>query len=250
MTIKAVRATIKLGDIELDVFQLPDGTYRYDYQFLADIIGRDKTILSNKKSPYALQNILGKDKTEWNTKLGGISKGYTYNSISSSSLLKVFSVFSSLGHENVVNLLLACAEEALERRADSAFNVVRSEEERNSKLAARIQGKQTRRKLTDAISDWLDNEENDASENSRKFMYSNCSDSLNNIVLGYKARVAKEILGVSEHSLLRDYLPMAAISELDAVERLACILIDEDNMNPVDAVKQASISVRAKRVDL
>jgi hypothetical protein len=73
-------------------FKLPNGEYRYDYQFLAEITGRDKTILSNKKSPYALQNILGKDKTEWNTKLGGISKGYTYNSISSSSLLKVFRV--------------------------------------------------------------------------------------------------------------------------------------------------------------
>jgi hypothetical protein len=29
MTQKAVRAQIKLGDIDLDVFQLPDGSYRY-----------------------------------------------------------------------------------------------------------------------------------------------------------------------------------------------------------------------------
>ena len=79
--IKAVRAPITLGDTELNVFQLPDGSYRYGYDFLASLIERDKQILSNKKSPYALQNILGKDKTNWNTKVNGISLDYTLNSV-------------------------------------------------------------------------------------------------------------------------------------------------------------------------
>jgi hypothetical protein len=86
--IKAVRAPITLGDTELDVYQLPDSSYGYEYIWLAELIQRDKQILSNKKSPYALQNILGKDKTNWNTKVNGISLDYTLNSVTESIITR------------------------------------------------------------------------------------------------------------------------------------------------------------------
>lgn len=248
-TIKAVRATITLGGIEIQVFQLPDGSYRYGYEFLASLIDRDKSILSDKKSPYSLQNILGKDKTDWNTKLTGISKGYSHNGISDASLMSVFEAFAMLGCLPAIKLMSACAIEALERRADAVFNIQRLEEERNAKMTERVNGKVDRLTFTDAIGLWLIDPRNDPSENTKRFIYSNCSDCLNLIVLGFKSRKAKEILGVADDSLLRDALPVQCLREIAAVERLACILVMEDNRHPLEAVKQASISVRARRVD-
>jgi hypothetical protein len=78
MTIKAVRATITLGDIDLDVFQLPDGSYGYTYEWLGTVIGRDKSILSNKNSPfclYSLNKSLSKEAlTNQRVSVEGISK--------------------------------------------------------------------------------------------------------------------------------------------------------------------------------
>lgn len=249
-TIKAVRATITLGDIELEVFQLPDGSYRYGYEFLASLIDRDKSILSDKKSPFYLPELskgsLAIGKFSQTVSVSGISG--TYKVATDSQLLIVLKSLEKMGFEKAEALRDACLLEALERRADAVFNIQRLEEERNTKMTERINGIVDRLTFTDAISLWLIDPRNDPSENTKRFIYSNCSDCLNLIVLGFKSRKAKEILGVAEDSLLRDALPVQCLREIAAVERLACILVMEDNMHPLDAVKQASISVRARRV--
>ncbi len=245
--IKAIRATITLGDIKLDVFQLPDGSYRYGYEFLASLIDRDKSILSDKKSPFYLKGILSDPSLYRKVKLEGIN--LAYQTLDDKSLLLVFEAFATLGCLPAIKLMSACAIEALERRADAAFGVQKLEEEYNTRMLERVNGKVDRLTFTDAIGLWLIDPRNDPSENTKRFIYSNCSDCLNLIVLGFKSRKAKEILGVAEDSLLRDALPVQCLREIAAVERLACILVMEDNMHPLDAVKQASISVRARRVD-
>ena len=50
---------------------------------------------------------------------------------------------------------LACIAESLERRADAAFGVQVSEEERQAKLALRVKSKATRRKYTDVLKERL-----------------------------------------------------------------------------------------------
>jgi protein involved in sex pheromone biosynthesis len=79
------------------------GSYRYGYAFLTSLIERDKSILSDKKSPYALQNILGKDKTNWNTKVNGISLDYTLNSVTEDSLMLIFGAFAKLGDKQILS---------------------------------------------------------------------------------------------------------------------------------------------------
>lgn len=251
--IKATRATITLGDIKLDVFQLPDGSYRYGYEFLASLIDRDKSVLSDKKSPFHILKLLksGGTMSEHNqkVKVDAISQTYNYNTLSEVDLIECLDTIDDLGFKIAKKLMKACTLEALERRADAAFGTQRLEEEHNAKMVERINGKVDRLTFTDAIGLWLIDPRNDPSENTKRFIYSNCSDCLNLIVLGFKSRKAKEILGVAEDSLLRDALPVQCLREIAAVERLACILVMEDNMHPLDAVKQASISVRARRVD-
>lgn len=113
----------------------------------------------------------------------------------------------------------------------------------------RLLGKTTRLKLTDSIKFWLDKHP-EASENTKRFIYSNCSDCLNKFILGHKAKAAKEVLGLSKDSLLRDAIPADALVELDAVERIAGILIVDFDINPLDAVKQAITESRARFIGL
>jgi hypothetical protein len=166
MTIKAVRAKIKLGTIELDVFQLPDGNYSYGIEYLASLCGKDKQILSDKKSPYLLSSLLRNDKTSLTVKIDGI--GYSYKTINQSQFGIALGSLAKLGHSEAINILEATFEEALERRADSAFNVQRSEDERNERLKSLIEGKVARRSLTDWIKHYIDS--HDVSDNYKKFI--------------------------------------------------------------------------------
>lgn len=60
MTIKAVRAQIKLGDIDLDVFQLPDGSYRMSKAQCCDVIGLARKRLSQLLEKDSLKALAGK----------------------------------------------------------------------------------------------------------------------------------------------------------------------------------------------
>lgn len=137
---KAVRATINLGDIELDCYQMPDGSYGYSYVWLAHLIDRDKSILSNKKSPYYLDSLVksagGKGFTNLSTAIEGISKS-KFKFVDSHTLMLILDSLVKLGHQNVLNLLTACAIEALDRRADVAHQKVRAEQEYNERLDER-----------------------------------------------------------------------------------------------------------------
>jgi hypothetical protein len=251
MTIKAVRATITLGDIKLDVFQLPDGSYGYTYEWLGNLIGRDKSILSNKKSPFCLYNLnksLSKEAlTNRRVFVEGISKA-KLNYLTESELMVVLGSLAYMVPEKVVPFLVACGIETLERRADTAFGVVRDEEERNDRMTARIKGKVARRTLTDVIKNYIESHE--VSDNYKKFIFSNCSDHLNKIILGAKAKQAKEFYQVPESSLLRNHIPVAALRELELTEEMASRLIEERDMEPLEAVKQACVVCFTRSVGL
>jgi len=251
MTTKAKRAVIKLGDIELDVFQLPDGKYGYTYQWIAEMIERDKQILSDKKSPFYIpkltKGLLSIGKFSQTVSVENISGTYRY--LTSEQLLNVFSSLIELGYNQFTPMLVSCAVEALERRADNAFGIMRTEEERNDRLQARIDGKVARRTLTDSIRDYLERHP-EVSDNYRKFIYINCSEYLNKIVLGCRSNQAKEYYDVPKHSLLRNHLTRAALRELEGTERLASRHIDNRDLEPLEAVKMASATMYTKTIGL
>lgn len=133
LTQKAVRATIVLGDIELDCLQYPDGSYHFysnQLEHQLNIRARNQT---GKKY---LQPLLdGNSKRVTSAKVEG-----------SQSMLKAYSIdlatqaiaiYASLGNQKCMAVAIACMAEALERRADAAFGVKRTEEERNQRLIDR-----------------------------------------------------------------------------------------------------------------
>lgn len=251
---KAVRAVITLGDIELDVFQKPDGSYHHSQTQAFISIADDgydtkqaakryiEICTAKKVQHLATPTILCIEKT----KIEG--ENQIVKLISQTDIVTFWTMAAMLGYSKAFNLVAACAVESLERRADVAFGILRTEEERNQRMAARTKGKVARRSLTDVIQNYIKSHE--LSDNYKRFIFSNCSDHLNKIILGAKAKQAREFYQIPESSLLRNHIPVAAIRELELAEEMSARLIEERDMEPLEAVKQACVVCFTKSVGL
>lgn len=232
-TVKAVRATITLGDVELDCFQMPGGAYRYDYKFIADLIGRDKTILSNKKSPYSIKALTGNQETNQSVKIEGI--GYSYASISEQDLISALGSLIRLGHLDILALLLACTAESLERRADTAFGKIRTEQERNERFTIRRDGIVSRNFWTDCIDAYIAT--HDVSDNYKRWIYIQVSDMVNKAILGVPAKAFRESLGLPDNVSTRDHLNSNQLRHIRGIEEAAAMRCKRDDLCPKQALK-------------
>ena len=103
---------------------------------------------------------------------------------------------------------------------------------------ARLEGKEARRELTDAIKSYIDRHP-ELSDNNRKWLYVNASQRVVLVVFGRKAKKLAEDLGVSPDNL-RDALTSKELLLLREVEDTAVRLIDLRDVHPDDAVQQTS----------
>jgi hypothetical protein len=105
-------------------------------------------------------------------------------------------------------------------------------------LKIRQAGKVTRRTYTDAIKDYIDRTPN-LSENSKKFMYANCSDQINRSLFGLPAIKLKTSRGFKDTDLTRNCLTEKELQLLDRVEDFAMRLMDRQNSHPIVATVEA-----------
>ena len=250
--IKATRATIQLGDIELDVFQMPSGEYRYSMTQAFISIADDGYDTKQAAKRYieiikakSVQHLVGRgfNSIESISVAGDKSRVKT---ISQTDVSIFWLCAATLGHTKAFALLSACALESLERRADTAFNIARTEEERNDRLAARLKGKLTRRTLTDAIKDYIDRN-NQLSPNYKKWIYANCSDQINTFVLGRKAKQLKSQFSIKQ---IREACNTKQLKELDLVEELICREIEEGGLEPLEATQFVLATKRIRQLPI
>jgi hypothetical protein len=235
-TVRATRVTIELGSIPLDVFQLPDGKYKLSQTQSTEAVDKDEVSFRDflkGKSPEALP--YKEFKAEKWTVEGSQGKA---NLLSIEVTVAYWTKEAIAGNKKAIRILGACAIEAIERRADAAFGIQRSEEDYQAKMKARIDGKVVRRLLTDAIKDYLVRH-SELSDNDRKWLYKNCSDKTNKIVLGKIAKKAAMDLGC-EQGQLRDYLQAEQLIRISYLEDVTVKLIDLHDIHPFQAVIQAA----------
>lgn len=131
--IKAKRVPIYLGSIELSVFQLPDGSYLLSQTEVADVVDiNESTFRGFLKSttPEALPYKGYKfAKVKDSSTIGRPANGTPIN------LAVAFWARQALqGNESAIRLLAASAVETVETRADKAFGVKRTDEDRNQRF--------------------------------------------------------------------------------------------------------------------
>lgn len=100
----------------------------------------------------------------------------------------------------------------------------------------RDKSKITRRTLTDAIKQYLS--ENEVSNAYEQHIYSNCSDAINLAVFGKRAKEIREERGVADNDLLRDSHDEKDLILIDRIEDFAMRLIDR-GYGPLESVREA-----------
>lgn len=228
MTQKAQRATIKLGDIELDVFLLSNGEYRFSATGIAAILGlssdkRVRQILTSKslKAKTAITLGLGKnDEFKLTFDKISIEECGNINAISIDLLMLIVNYEAFKNDNEKAQLILEAAlAEALERRADSAFHHKRSEDEYNARLVARIEGKKVRWDFTDSIKAYITR--NNITGNKAKFMYKNVTDRLYKNLTGHITKKLKEVENIPVNATPRDYCSDRDLEHIKQIEAAA-----------------------------
>jgi len=160
-SIKATRATVAIGDLIVDAFMLPSGEYRMSLSQAANCIGKEAQGISNFLKSKALKRLLDKAlgtsnflpesltlpivEDAYNPDLFVVeisddaSKGQTRIRGVHLEIVGLYWQWECLqGNKQAFALATSLILESLERRFDSAFGVVRTEQERNDVTTARI----------------------------------------------------------------------------------------------------------------
>lgn len=133
---KAKRATIQIGGIEVEVFQLPDGEYVMSQSQVAKAIGKHRFSVSRFLDEMWLEGRLDKDYRCHNIDFDSTTSSRGGNGQINIIPIDIASEFwteqAFKGNIKAQSLIQACIREALERRCDKAFEQVKTEQEYES----------------------------------------------------------------------------------------------------------------------
>jgi hypothetical protein len=145
-SIKATRASVQIGALEVDGFMLPDGSYRMSQTQAADCVGKPEINARRFLSSRAIKTLLGEGYTpdsleiEKDEQLRGQSR---FNALPLEVVTAYWFHQATIGNQQALTLVWALLTESLERRFDTAFSVTRTEQERNERLLERIRQLET-----------------------------------------------------------------------------------------------------------
>jgi hypothetical protein len=132
--LKATRTTVAIGSLTVDAFMLPDGSYRMSQTQTAESVGKDEINARRFLTSKSINAIRGDDYTP-----DSIESGQTrFNALPLDVVTAYWLYQCSQGNKQALTLVWALLTESLECRFDSAFGVVRTEQERNDATTARI----------------------------------------------------------------------------------------------------------------
>jgi hypothetical protein len=149
--------------------------------------------------------------------------------------IKYWQYHGKQGNTKAQDILSALAETALDIVINDAFGKDYEKGQAQTWTKSRFAGKQTRRTWTDAVSDYINN--NEVSENYRTWVYKHVSDSVNVALFGKKAKQLCEERKCDRNSL-RDTHDEVSLRLIDRIEDYAMRLIDR-GLEPKQAIAEA-----------
>jgi hypothetical protein len=230
-TTKAKVTKVSYAGFEFDGLKMLDGTYALGASQIAEIFQFAKDHASR-----TIKSLLGKDflfakcYSELNPKEVNVMK------LEDFSILILKLAFK--GDSTAQILAIESVKLTLEQAFDIAFDNKKKLEEYQEHFKARVEGKQSRRSLTDAIRDYIKRNPN-MSPNAKKFAYSNATDACYLKIIGMKKGKAAKVLSLKNCHSLRDNLSAECLKELDYYEYTAAKIIDQRNMPPLQAINVA-----------
>jgi hypothetical protein len=261
-TIKATRATISIGDITLNVYQLPDGSYRLSGRNVTDAVGeepnglarvfgvrsiKDLPILKSQSGTpgkeKAMKPAQGKGSERYidRRKINPGKEGSPFWELMIEEAVVYWAAVAGKGNKSALALIAALAIETVERRADRVFGVQVEEQERDDRLKVRIKTIKVRLDFTQEVKEYVETH-SELSEGKRRWMYRNATDRLYRVVIGCDAAKLREIHNLDPDANIREWLHQSGNSDaleiISAIERLAALKVRR-GMSPNDAVDMA-----------
>lgn len=243
-TLKAERTTVLLGEISLEVFQMPDGQYRLSKAQILEIIGEKSYWLSRLQSgsPNILKELQGRGFTGCTVKAQvNLLRGSTRaDTLSVSDAMRVWGRFSRSGNTIASDILEASGIEAIERRADAAFGIKRTEEEYNQRFSLRVDLKDIKRKmLVKAIAHWQHKQKIYGSKDGTKY-FKAAHDRINLGLQNLSSQEIKSANNLPKSALIRDYFDSDVLINYSSISQIASnFLSDSTASNPVEAIDMA-----------
>ncbi len=238
---KAVVATVNYAGFEFPGLKLPNGSYGLTASQAWSML---KFSDLPQNASRDIKRLLGKDfqtfryASELNPKKVNIILLQDFGLLVMKLAFKGNKVAQAIAEASVTT--------TLEQAYDLAFDNKQALEEYQEKQKARVQGKLTRRTLTNAIKDYLNANNEKLSDNYKKFIYNNCTEALNRLVFGRSAKKLKEDWSCLE---VREAMNTEELMIVDSVERLAVTLIDDLGFEPLEAVKEAGNRLLVKKIE-
>ena len=141
--IKATRTTVTIGNLAIEGFMLPDGSYRMSQTQAAESVGLKVQNVSDFLRSKALKSFMGEGYTPQISEIEpdelqgrGASR---INAVPIDVVSKYWLWQVLRGNKKALALVDALTTETIERRFDAAFGVSRTEQERDDRLSSRIQ---------------------------------------------------------------------------------------------------------------
>ncbi|HIK39969.1 hypothetical protein [Thermoleptolyngbya sp. M55_K2018_002] len=140
---KATRATVELGSISIEGFMLLDGSYRMSQTQAAECVGLSERNARDFLRSKGLKALLGEGDTPAIFELepdagqargASRARGLPLEVVSAYWLWQAFR-----GNQSTLAFCMALMTESTERQFDAAFEVERTEGDRNQRLAQRLQ---------------------------------------------------------------------------------------------------------------
>jgi hypothetical protein len=140
---KATRTMIPIASLQVEGFMLPDGSYVMSQTQAAAIVGLGVQNASDFLRSKALKSLLGEGYTAQTSEIEPDSDQGRGGGRIVALPLEIVGAYwtwqSHRGNKKALALTIALITETLERRFDAAFQVDRTETERNDRLTQRLQ---------------------------------------------------------------------------------------------------------------
>ena len=232
-TVKAQRATLDIGGITINVYQLPDGSYRLSGRNVTDAIGEDDKTLPRFYGVRSLKSL-----PHANLSLPQI-KANTGESLVPVAIEDAMDYWLGRSSANPLarTLSRALMSETIERRADRAFNIQRAEADYDAALKVRVGSIRHRKEFAKEIQDFCDRKE--SKSDGDQWAIKNATDRIYRILIGADSKRLREIHGLPAGTNIREWLydsgHVDALDLLSAVETFAAIRVSRGEP-PLEAI--------------
>ena len=140
-SVKAARSSVQLGDLTIDGFMLPDGSYRMSQTQAALCVGKPEINARRFLNSKGIKSLLGKGYTPDTIEIDSDQQSRGQGRFNALPLAVVTAYWfnqAAQSNQQAQSLVWALLTETLERRFDNAFGISRSEDDWNQRLSDRI----------------------------------------------------------------------------------------------------------------